>query len=149
MFKKILCPVDLKPRSRIALKKALNIAHQFNSKIVLLNIHEEFMSKEEMVMSRVSVSKLGDEFKEIAVEAKKDMRSLVNELETNDVDCEYLLRDGKAYDIIVKIAKEKEIDLIVMGTNGKDSLSDLLIGTTAQKVVENSICPVLVIPKGD
>ena len=65
MFKNILCPLDLKPRSRMALKEAISIAHQFNSKIILLNIHEEFMSKNEMIMSRVSVSKLGDEFKKM------------------------------------------------------------------------------------
>ena len=149
MFKTILCPIDLKPRSKMALKKAINIAHQFNSKILLLNIHEEFMSKQEMVMSRVSVSKLGDEFKKIAVEAKDEMKILVKDLEADDIDCEYILRDGKAHDIIVRIAKEKEADLIVMGTNGKDSLSDLLIGTTAQKVVESAVCPVLVMPKVD
>ena len=148
MFKIILCPIDLKPRSKMALKKAINIAHQFNSKIILLNIHEEFMSKEQMVMSRISVSKLGNEFKKIAIEAKSDMKNLVKDLEANDVDCEYILRDGKPYNIITKIAKEKEVDLIVMGTNGRDSLTDLLLGTTAQKVILNSTCPVLVMPKG-
>ena len=147
MFKTILCPIDLKPRSKMALKKAINIAHQFNSKILLLNIHEEFMSKQEMVMSRVSVSKLGDEFKKIAIEAKNEMRTLVKDLEAESVDCEYILRDGKPYDIIVKIANEQEVDLIVMGTNGKDSLTDLFVGTTAQKVVESATCPVLVMPK--
>ena len=148
MFKTILCPIDLKPRSKMALKKAINIAHQFNSKVILLNIHEEFRSKEQMVMSRISVSKLGDEFKKIALEAKSDMRTLIKELEADDIDCEYILRDGKPYNIITKIAEEKEVDLIVMGTNGKDSLTDLLVGTTAQKVISNSTCPVLVMPKG-
>ena len=149
MFKNILCPLDLKPRSRMALKEAISIAHQFNSKIILLNIHEEFMSKNEMIMSRVSVSKLGDEFKKIAVEAKNDMKTLLKDLETDDIDCEYLLRDGKVHDTIVKIANERGVDLIVMGTNGRDSLTDIIIGTTTQKVIASSICPVLVMPKGN
>ena len=76
------------------------------------------------------------------------MKSLIKELEADNIDCEYVLRDGKPYDAIIKIAEEKEVDLIVMGTNGKDSLTDLFIGTTAQKVVESSNCPVLVMPKG-
>ena len=92
MFKNILCPIDMHPRSKMALRKAIAIAHQFNSKITLLNIHEEFMSKKEMVMSRVSVSALGEEFKKIAIEAKEDMRTLVKELEADDVECEYVLR---------------------------------------------------------
>ena len=49
MFSHILCPIDLKERSDIAVKKAVQIAHQFGSKITLLNIHEEFMDKEERI----------------------------------------------------------------------------------------------------
>ena len=64
MFKNILCPIDLKPRSKMALRKALNIAHQFNSSILILNVNENFSSKKEMIMSRISVSKLQNEFNE-------------------------------------------------------------------------------------
>ena len=71
MFKNILCPVDMHPRSKMALRKAINIVHQFNSKIVLLSIQ-------------------------------------------------------------VKLFNEMNIDLIVMGTNGRDSLSDYIVGSTAQ-----------------
>ena len=148
MFKNILCPVDMHPRSKMALRKAINIAHQFNSKIVLLSIHEEFLSKKQMIMSRVSVSSLGDEFKKIATEAKNDMKNLVKELEADDIKCEYILRDGTPADIIVKLSNEMDIDLIVMGTNGRGSLSDYIVGSTTQKVVEKSKCPVLVMPKG-
>ena len=80
MFKNILCPIDMQPRSKMALKKAINIAHQFNSKIILLNIHEEFISKKKMIMSRVSVSSLGEQFKKIATEAKNDMKALMKDL---------------------------------------------------------------------
>lgn len=148
MFKNILCPVDMHPRSKMALRKAINIAHQFNSKIVLLSIHEEFLSKKQMIMSRVSVSSLGDEFKKIATEAKNDMKNLVKDLEADDIKCQYILRDGIPADIIVKLSDEMDIDLIVMGTNGRDSLTDYIVGSTAQKVVEKSKCPVLVMPKG-
>ena len=136
MFKNILCPIDMRPRSKMALRKAINIAHQFNSKIVLLSIHEEFLSKKQMIMSRVSVSSLGDEFKKIATEAKNDMKNLVKDLEADDIKCEYILRDGIPADIIVKLSDEMDIDLIVMGTNGRDSLSDYILGSTTQKVVE-------------
>jgi len=149
MFKNILCPIDMRPRSKMALRKAINIAHQFNSKIVLLSIHEEFISKKQMIMSRVSVSALGEEFKKIAMEAKNDMKNLVKELEAEDIECEYLLRDGAPADIIIKLANEIGADLIVMGTNGRDSLSDYIIGSTTQKVLKKSKCPVLVMPKGN
>ena len=149
MFKKILCPVDLKPRSKMALRKALNIAHQFNSKLILLYVHEEFLSKKRMIMSRISVASLSDEFKKIALKAKDDMKTLLKELESDDIECEYILRDGHPSVIINKLVDELNIDMVIMGTNGRDSLSDIIIGTTAQKVIQGSKCPVLVVPKGN
>ena len=149
MFKNILCPTDLKPRSKMALRKALNIAHQFNSTVLILNVNENFSSKKEMVMSRVSVSNLQNEFKEIALKAKDDMKNLVKDLEADDVECDYLLRDGKVSEVINNIVGEKNIDLVVMGTNGRDTITEMILGSTAEQVVKNLKCPVLVIPKGD
>ena len=96
MFKNILCPIDMQPRSKMALKKAIYIAHQFNSNITLLNIHEEFLNKKEMVMSRLSTSLLSDEFRKIAIDAKKDMKDLIHNLEADDIHCDYVLREGHA-----------------------------------------------------
>ena len=92
---------------------------------------------------------LQNEFKNIALKAKNDMKNLVKELEVESVECEYILRDGKPSDVIVKIAEKQRIDLIVMGTNGRNSLSDYIVGSTTQKVIENSKCPVLVMPRGE
>ena len=148
MFKNILCPIDLKPRSKMALRKAVNIAHQFNSRIVVLNVNESFSSKKEMVMSRISVATLQTHFKEIALKAKDDMKNLLKELEADDLECEYLLRDGKVSEVIDKLVDEKDIDLVVMGTNGRDRISEMILGSTAEQVIKNLKCPVLVIPKG-
>ena len=101
-----------------------------------------------MIMSRVSVSNLTDQFKKIAIKAKEDMKSLIKEIESDQIECEYLLRDGQPSVVINKLIDDLDIDLVVMGTNGKDSLSDIIIGTTAQKVIQSSLCPVLVVPKG-
>ena len=148
MFKNILCPVDLMPKSKMALRKALSIAHQFDSHVILLHVNESFLSKDEMVMSRVSVTDLQDEFKAIALQAKEDMKTLVKDLELESVDCEYILRDGKTADAIHGICNEKDIDLIVMGTNGRDSVSDVILGSTAEQVIKNIKCPTLIVPIG-
>ena len=149
MFKNILCPIDLKPSSKMALRKALNIAHQFNSSVLILNVNESFSSKKEMVMSRVSVSNLQNQFKEIALKAKDDMKNLVKDLEVDDVECDYLLRDGKVSEVINDVVGEKNIDLVVIGTNGRDTISEMILGSTAEQIVKNLECSVLVVPRGD
>ena len=71
MFIKILCATDLNTTSNEAVKKAVQLAHQYNSKIIMLNVHEEFMTKEEMGMLRVSIDTMKLEFEKTALKAKK------------------------------------------------------------------------------
>ena len=80
MFKKILCATDLNDVSSEAVKKVVHLAHQFNSQIILLNIHEEFMTKEEMGMLRVSIDTMKSEFEKTALKAKKEMREEIKSL---------------------------------------------------------------------
>jgi hypothetical protein len=63
MFRHILCPTDLKERAYNSVKKAVQIAHQFNSRITMLNVHKEFMDKHEREMLRVSVEKVKEKYR--------------------------------------------------------------------------------------
>ena len=147
MFKHIMVATDLSESAKNATIKAVQIAHQFNSKITILNVHEEFMDKEEMEMLRVSVKEVQEKFREIAIEAKTEIKSLLNELHANDIDTEIMLREGTPSKEILKNAKDLKIDLIVIGTNGKDTLYELILGSTAKNVTRSSHCPVLTVPR--
>ena len=149
MYKNILAPINLESSSKVELLEALKLAQKFNSKVFLLSVHEQFKSKEEMVMSRVSVNTISEEIKEAAIEAKNKLKQMVDDTEFGDVECDYILRDGKPEDAILDIALQLNINLIVMSTDGKDSMSDYVSGTISQIVIDKSSCPVLVIPIGD
>ena len=146
MYKKILCAIDLKRKADKAFEKAVQLAHQFNSEIVLLNINDDFQNKEEMVMSRVNVGLINEKYRKIAIDAKLQLQTLTENLETQDIDISVMLRKGKPGEVIVKVSKEIESDLIVLGTNGKDSIKDYFLGTTASYVVEHSTVPTLTVP---
>ena len=146
MFNHILCPTDLKARADIAVNKAVQLAHQFGSKITLLNVHEEFMDKEEREMLRISVSKMKDKFKHIATECKEEMKAVIHKLHADNIEVDYLLHKGKPDKVIVEVAKKLGIDLIVMCTDGRDNLMDFVIGSNTEHVINSSPCPVLVIP---
>ena len=66
-------------------------------------------------------------------------------LETESIAISSLLRKGKPGPTIIEVALEVSADLIVIGANGKDSISDYFLGTTASYVVENSTAPTLTI----
>ena len=47
--------------------------------------------------------------------------------------------------VILEVAKEKNCDLIVMGTHGRGVLADVVMGSTARRVIRRSPKPVLVV----
>ncbi|MFN2127205.1 MAG: universal stress protein [Anaerolineales bacterium] len=145
MFNHILCPTDLKERSDLAIKKAVQIAHQFGSKITLLNIHEEFMDKEEREMLRVSVNKMKEKYRRIAIDSKEEMRAFIHKLHADDIEVDYLLNKGKPEKVIVEVADKLGADLIVMCTDGRDNIMDFVTGTITEHVINAATCPVLVI----
>ena len=146
MLRHILCPTDLKERAFIALKKAVQIAHQFNSKITMLNAHPEFMDQQERQMLRVSFDGLKEKYRRIAVESREEMKAEISKLHAEDIQIDYVLREGKPQTIIVETAKEIGIDLIVICTDGRDNIKDFVTGTITEHVINHASCPVLVIP---
>lgn len=146
MFKHILCPTDMKGRAKLALKKAAQIAHQFGAKITMLNVHPEFMDREERTMLRVSVEKMEIKCREIALESKAEMQAIIKKLHAEDITVDYLLREGKPEKVIAEVAREIDADLIVLCTDGRDSLKDFVSGTITENVINSLVCPVLVIP---
>jgi len=146
MFTHILCPTDLKERAFIALKKAVQIAHQFNARITMLNVHDEFLNKEEREMLRVSFDSLKAEYAKVAVESREHMRAAIRQLNAEDIQVAYKLSEGKPAKKIVKVAEKLGVDLIVMATDGRDSIKDFVTGTITEHVINHAPCPVLVIP---
>lgn len=146
MFTHILCPTDLKERALTALKKAVQIAHQFNSRITMLNVHDEFLNKEEREMLRVSFDSLKAKYDKVAVESREQMRESIRHLHAEDIQVDYKLREGKPAKKIVKMAEKLGVDLIVMATDGRDSIKDFVTGTITEHVINHAPCPVLVIP---
>jgi len=58
-----------------------------------------------------------------------------------------LTRNGTAHTEIIRAAQELDVDLIVMGTRGICTAEHTVIGSTAERVVRDAPCPVLVVRK--
>lgn len=64
-----------------------------------------------------------------------------------DIEVEPLVREGEPADILIDTAREKNADLIAMGTYGRRSLKRLFLGSVTSEVVINSPCDVLIVKK--
>lgn len=76
-------------------------------------------------------------------------KKIINErkyFEDRNVECYANIIIGKRWKVINTYAKEKEIDLIVLGTHGfKTEDGDITFGTTSHKVMFTSPCPLLIV----
>jgi nucleotide-binding universal stress UspA family protein len=65
--------------------------------------------------------------------------------EAGEVHLEMALLTGKPAEEIVRYAREKGVDLIVIGSQGKQGIARLLLGSVAEKVTRTAGCKVLVV----
>jgi nucleotide-binding universal stress UspA family protein len=64
-------------------------------------------------------------------------------------EVEAIVARGKAYQEILRVATERQVDLIVLGVHGRHALDRLVFGSTAEHLVRRSTCPVLAVPPPD
>ena len=74
---------------------------------------------------------------------QRAVAQVVPEAELSELQPERAMRLGKPADSIVAYASEHGIDLIVMGTHGREGLAHMLAGSVAETVVRRASCPVL------
>ena len=113
MYPNILVATDMSPRSIKGIKKAIEFAHFFNSKIIILNVHEEFLNKDEMIMSRVSIDKLQNLYESISLKAKDKLKKIIHDLHGDDIQISIKLKQGKASKEILKVSIDNNCDLSI------------------------------------
>ncbi len=133
----ILVPVDLSDFSFTALQYAEEIAALFGDPAVtVLYVEEHDGHRGE-----------SDAEADAALEAKARDRItlLMVEKQIAHAHVNVLVRHGKPATNIVEVARELDIDLIVVSTHGRTGLRHVLMGSVAEKVVRYAPCPVLTI----
>ncbi len=144
MFKRILFCTDFSEDANWAFSYALNLAKTYQSKLFILHVTPEPVHPEQL-----SIYLSEEKLKELKVFQKKE---LDQQLKTHYLkklgrfkNFEVFIKEGEAFLEILQTAKKKSADLIVMGTHGRTGLDHILFGSTAEKVVRRSPCPVLTV----
>lgn len=142
-LKQILVPVDFSTFSGRALRHALALASTFNAEVLLLHVIELFPI--DYLVGTKSDTFTGAEGRR---RAKDDLERLAQKLlGTAQVRHRCVVRLGRPFHEITKAAAEMDVDLIVMSTHGRTGVERAYLGSTAERVVRNATCPVLVVRK--
>jgi universal stress protein A len=78
-------------------------------------------------------------------QAQSSIEALVDKLKRAKVKATALLLKGTAHGQIVRAAKNRRADMIVIGTHGRTGISKLLMGSVAGRVIAEASCPVLTV----
>ena len=139
----IILPVDFGKTTDKLVEGAVKFAKETNGRICLIHIAPMDIG--------FSVGDLGMQYiPEIEENEIKQELLEINALEqrivAQGVDCEHLLKQGLAKEMILEYAREKKADYIVMGSHGRSGLYDVFIGSLTKELTKLSPIPVLVIP---
>ena len=140
---KIVVPTDFSEYSFSALLYALDLAEKWDSEIYLVYVLEEFPSF--LVSDDLEESK--EKFLHSNEEAagKKIIEIAESYEEESGIRITPILRTGINHEEILKYSKEIMADLIVIATHGRTGVLYTLLGSVAEKVIQFSKCPVLVV----
>ena len=139
----IILPVDFGKTTDKLVEGAVKFAKETNGRICLIHIAPMDIG--------FSVGDLGMQYipemeeNEIKQELL-EINALEQRIVAQGVDCEHLLKQGIAKEMILEYAKEKKADYIVMGSHGRSGLYDVFIGSLTKELTKLSPIPVLVIP---
>jgi len=136
LFHTILYPTDFSEASVSAYRLACSLAEHHKCKLVIAHVLE---TPAAAFLGSGPLPDLGNWMKEIQVKLAR--------LRPSDptVAVDHVLVDGDAAGEIVRLARERNCDLIVLGTHGRSGLKRLLLGSVAEEVVRKAPCPVLTI----
>jgi nucleotide-binding universal stress UspA family protein len=145
-FKSIVVATDGSPYSITAASEAIGIAKKNNSKLtVIAVVPAELATPTDVDFAATQRELLAE--KEMQV-AEKNAKAVKEAATREGVAVQAFVMTGKPADAIIETAKEKNADLIVVGSHGRTGIERLLMGSVAERVIVMSSCAVLVAKAG-
>ena len=142
LFFHILVPTDGSQTSLSAGRLAIQMARQQQAKITFVSVVDSNVAEE---LSRKMNKTVSQTRAELTHKAGQYLKHLEHLAEAEGLSYEQITCYGLPYVEIEKLAREKNIDLVVIGQSSHSGSRRMLIGSVAQRVIENAPCPVLVV----
>ena len=143
MSRRIVHPTDFSTASRAAFAKAVEMAKADRGELLLVHVLSPVMPVpgDGYISPKV--------YDEIAAStrawAQKQLDKLLAKAKVAGARVKGLLVEGVPHEQIVRLARSKRADVVVMGTHGRSGLAKLFLGSVAGRVVAAAPCPVLTV----
>jgi nucleotide-binding universal stress UspA family protein len=143
-LRRILLPTDFSGCANYALPYAASIARATGAAIICVHVVEP-------IVPAVGYSGLAEPMpiadisEQLEDSAERELPELADCDDLKGLEVEEVIVHGDAAAEIVRVAGEREVDLIVVSSHGRTGLGRIIFGSTAEAVVRHANCPVLVV----
>jgi universal stress protein A len=137
MYHHILIPLENSPADQTILAHIKPLARITGAKLLLVHVADGWVARN---FNQLQLAE-SDEMKQ----DRAYLENRASELTAEGFSCAAVLALGEPSDEIIKLAREKNVDLIAMTTHGHRLISDILYGATADKVRHAVDVPVLLL----
>lgn len=139
----IILPVDFGEKTDQLVDGAVKFAKEVNGKICLIHVAPTDIG--------FTIGDMGYQyFPEVEENEIREELVLLNKINqrilAQDVECEHILKQGIAKDIILEYSDLKNASYIVMGSHGRSGIYDVFVGSLTKGLTKSSKIPVLVLP---
>jgi nucleotide-binding universal stress UspA family protein len=136
----MLVPFDFSPDAEQALAYAIELAQTLQARLTLLHVRDTMSwgvaQAEAMIPPSV--------WQQLETSLAEGMEEPLARVHKAGLQGETAIAEGVPFQTIIDTARDKGVDLIIMGTRGRTGLTHGLMGSVAEKVVRSAPCPVLV-----
>jgi nucleotide-binding universal stress UspA family protein len=137
--------VEFSDASLRAIEYALSLAREADARLIVLHAIEEVLTRGDA--ETLAHLPLSDYYRHLEQDAVARLKAVIpDEARVWSRPEERVVR-GRAYEIL-KLVSDKQVDLVVMGVQGKSALSRFVFGSTTHRVIGEATCPVLTLHSG-
>ena len=137
LYMNILVPIDGSENSQKALLQACEIAKNYKSNLILVYVVDKPISLN--LLDRKEYLKILRNFGSKVLIKGKQTANLAG------IDATTIMKEGNISNEIVKIAKNKKCNLIIIGSKGLGATARFFLGSVSNKLANNSPCSILIV----
>jgi nucleotide-binding universal stress UspA family protein len=144
-YRRILHATDFSSASRAAFQRAVSLARQNRAQLLLVHV---MVPPTPFVAGRMPPKTYEELERAARRSARASLDAALAKARTAGARAVAILTEGVPFEEIVRTAKRRRGDLIVVGTHGRSGFSRFFLGSVAERVVRSATCPVLTVGGG-
>lgn len=141
-FNKLLVPLDGSRFAEGVLPYARTLAKLFGSEILLLSVPEVPESHK----FGAAHDKIEDLRKEAETKLRQYLEDVAAPLRADGLSVRTLVTGSRPAHTIVSASQQESVNMITLATRGRGALDSLMLGSVAERIVEDTPCPVFLVP---